>query len=61
MTPLEKGAIRHTPTMPHTQHNTARTIKTNQHKKVHWHTIEFSHIITTQPYGTSFDETQYCE
>ncbi|WP_411708846.1 hypothetical protein [Corynebacterium sp. LaCa116] len=47
MTPLEKSAIRHTPTTTRIQRVTARTIKNQPTQKVHWHTIEFSHIIRT--------------
>ena len=61
MTPLEKAPSGiHQP--QHTYNASRPTMITiNQHKKVHWHTIEFSHIITTQPYGPPNDETQYCE
>ncbi|MCG7228710.1 hypothetical protein, partial [Corynebacterium minutissimum] len=61
MTPLEKSAIRHTPTTTHIQCITANNDYNQPTQKVHWHTIEFSHIITTQPYGPPNDETQYCE
>ncbi|MFS0134453.1 hypothetical protein ACL1GO_12855, partial [Corynebacterium striatum] len=50
--PHQKGPIRHTPHQPNTQlsqHNH------DHHKvvKVHWHTIEFSDIITTQQTTTT--------
>ena len=61
MTPLKKK--RHPAYTNHGTHTMYRS-QNNQkptNTKVHWHTIEFSHIITTQSYRPSEDGTQYCE
>ena len=50
MTPLkEKRHPAYTNRNTHTTHHGQNKKSTN--KKVHWHTIEFSDIVTTQSYG----------
>ncbi|MGV0362986.1 hypothetical protein ACUY2X_13055 [Corynebacterium minutissimum] len=44
---MKESAIRHTPAAPYIQHNTANNDYNQPTQKVHWHTIEFSHIIRT--------------